>query len=757
MGKIEELEQELADLRRQVADIQYGLDHAQDTVRELKATIINEANRNSIPAQQPVYNQTYAQPGYSNQAKPAYAPTYQPAWQQQPVKQQQTAHPQPQVNQQAVEQQQPLNQQVGSAIPNIAPQPQRTYQQGAQPTYPPGYQPTYRPGPKPHAGSINESWIGKHLMGVFASILIFIALILFSSLIIPYLGTTFKIVFMFGVSIALTAFSYIMHKKKPENTFYTALLACGFGCCYLSVLVTRIYFKAFNDLVMYVLLLIWTAVVLFIPGKGEKLSQAIGNAGFVIAVGLSAGLKDANLLLPMLGYILISAAAHQFAFWHNKIQRNIQIIVNMVVVLVFSLIIMGSLGKTPQAAITFAIIMAFSALIYIFLLFAGTISFEKSSYYYAPMAAFLILIAHIGFGISMPQKAFVTVVVLILITIVGEIALIINLNKENNQVPVLFSVGWISFSMLITEMYTYVKVIELHNSGAFFIVAALIFIYGTIKEKDLFKNQALAIGISLTVLELLGKANFIFCLIAFGFAFLCFLTECFIIGKSSDRKIFTHLYSLVTLGHLSYAIFEGIFEKSGSELAQFIIIPIGIVNAVAVILKLYRDKEGNESSNIRLTLDIINGLLLVISLFNMFNLDKAPVTHALSVAFTAALAMLNVRRHLGSKSQEKLYAGIKLGVVILAALLSYDAKHYIISVVMLLFAIICIVVGFSKKFGAKELRIYGLVLSMICVAKFVMIDISYANTLGHALSFLVSGILCFGISAIYNYFEKNEY
>ncbi len=35
-----------------------------------------------------------------------------------------------------------------------------------------------------------------------------------------------------------------------------------------------------------------------------------------------------------------------------------------------------------------------------------------------------------------------------------------------------------------------------------------------------------------------------------------------------------------------------------------------------------------------------------------------------------------------------------------------------------------------------------------------MIDISYENTIGHALSFFLSGVLCFVISAIYSYVEK---
>jgi hypothetical protein len=35
-----------------------------------------------------------------------------------------------------------------------------------------------------------------------------------------------------------------------------------------------------------------------------------------------------------------------------------------------------------------------------------------------------------------------------------------------------------------------------------------------------------------------------------------------------------------------------------------------------------------------------------------------------------------------------------------------------------------------------------------------MVDITYDNTIGHAASFFIAGILCFAISMIYNYIDK---
>ena len=43
---------------------------------------------------------------------------------------------------------------------------------------------------------------------------------------------------------------------------------------------------------------------------------------------------------------------------------------------------------------------------------------------------------------------------------------------------------------------------------------------------------------------------------------------------------------------------------------------------------------------------------------------------------------------------------------------------------------------------------------MIFAVKLVMVDIKYDNVLGNALSFFISGLICFGISALYSIADK---
>ena len=48
----------------------------------------------------------------------------------------------------------------------------------------------------------------------------------------------------------------------------------------------------------------------------------------------------------------------------------------------------------------------------------------------------------------------------------------------------------------------------------------------------------------------------------------------------------------------------------------------------------------------------------------------------------------------------------------------------------------------------------ALVLVLLCVVKLVLVDIRYDNVLLRAAGFFVGGILCFGISLVYNLVDK---
>ena len=120
-------------------------------------------------------------------------------------------------------------------------------------------------------------------------------------------------------------------------------------------------------------------------------------------------------------------------------------------------------------------------------------------------------------------------------------------------------------------------------------------------------------------------------------------------------------------------------------------------------------------------------------------------------------AFMWIPRTLGRTSRsEAVLEGVKLTVLVLATVHGYTdwfANAYVLSLVCMLTALICIIAGFLRRAGS--LRLYGLVLTMICVLKLVTWDVAGLETLLRILSLIGGGVICFAISAIYSYSVKH--
>ncbi|MCL1907090.1 MAG: DUF2339 domain-containing protein [Propionibacteriaceae bacterium] len=65
-----------------------------------------------------------------------------------------------------------------------------------------------------------------------------------------------------------------------------------------------------------------------------------------------------------------------------------------------------------------------------------------------------------------------------------------------------------------------------------------------------------------------------------------------------------------------------------------------------------------------------------------------------------------------------------------------------------------VIVGLGLWSRSKSLRLYGLVVVVICVLKLVTLDIGSVDSITRVVAFLGGAAVCFGISALYNYAAK---
>ena len=78
-----------------------------------------------------------------------------------------------------------------------------------------------------------ELLMGKSLMGIFASVLIFISLILFATLVLPMLSDTAKILILYLFSFALMIAGIFLLKKDSHNKLYISISGCGTGAIFI--------------------------------------------------------------------------------------------------------------------------------------------------------------------------------------------------------------------------------------------------------------------------------------------------------------------------------------------------------------------------------------------------------------------------------------------------------------------------------------------------------------------------------------------
>lgn len=133
------------------------------------------------------------------------------------------------------------------------------------------------------------------------------------------------------------------------------------------------------------------------------------------------------------------------------------------------------------------------------------------------------------------------------------------------------------------------------------------------------------------------------------------------------------------------------------------------------------------------------------------------VVTVLLVVLVLMLAVSNLKRVNGLMRYlpeycVSVYNGGKFTWTLVVILWRFSVVSYLISLAGILLAIAFIVAGF--RFRLKGMRLYGLVLTMLCVGKLLFFDIVFDNAFYRPVSFLVAGILLFLISYIYFRLEK---
>ncbi len=636
--------------------------------------------------------------------------------------------------------------------------------------------------PEPSKSESGEAFIGKYIIGILASILVFIGTIYFVVLIWKYLTVEFKlsIISLVGIALSLVGFRLV---RKKKNVITSIILGTGAGLIFIAILSANLAFQLIGNNVSILLVALW-AVMFILSSRYTQmfLTTIIAYIGsyFTLLLGLSLMKADADLW----ALLMFATAISVLMLFTTYKEKSTEFLVSIICALVsYSTILVrsffdGAFFTEPilNSYVSQTIILL---LIYILMNMLFKLNDEKTKFPFYLICAPVITLLTIFFVSQLtygPFKLGILEAYLIFFAI-NLIQLILNyvLYKriyEGLTIYYAIVLAW-------TSMYINVKKFEVLTG--IIIVALLLIICEKIFKR---KAQPLLVG----VLVLLDSVYLLFSssshLIITFYGLLQIFVIIYLLWDSIDRKVFTRInvfkiMALIVLMINSFVIPVNIIKFTDiSYVSRYTGDAIGYVLAVVLILGLFKIGYFNDwrskdfelataasktprDFNMELVFYLLSTLLYFIGIDGIAFADKM-VLRIIFILATIAITVLQTKvlsvNISGDMALYGLWFVIKHLILTWTILWSFSELSIAsaaYSVIGLLISIICIALGF--KYRIKSIRLYGLVLTIIMVAKFILVDLYEENSITKVAALILGGCLCFIISFIYNKASENYY
>lgn len=673
----------------------------------------------------PLQPQTYGQPSVSLQPQGIGQPL--PPLQPQGIGQP-SAPPQPQRGPLPYGQPQPGR----GPLPYGQPQPGRGPLPYRQPL--PGQGPLPQGNPQPAASSGGrdfEKTLGTGIMGIIASVLIFISMIIFGGLLLPYLTDAVMTGIMFLLSFSLFGAGYFLLRKDPKNKFHLSLCACGATALCVSLFVTRLYFALIGDGAFLVLIVFWLGLMAFICRKYQSiLFRIIGEIGVFLTLclgtGKLAGIDMAGsewflfcMLLVVYGgstllldYIIPSQSYEKNAFFH------------CVRTLVLFLTLAVFVGETEGGIGVYAGFAAVTVYLLAELYRSCREALRDGCLFYCLVSVNCLTYCTILCGVFRLESFLPYFIAAVLLTVFFEWRQSKNVLVGNAIACLLFL--WSGWTWL-------------HGSVFYGLLVVLpLFAYGHLRKNRI----PLYIGL-FGILGIIGAESTVpHFVLLWAVPFVCFV----VLARLRKDEVFTALgYPLYML--CGAGAFWGLLSEYNlvtEEAAIVLFLASAVLHILLIKLRAF-DED-------RVGFEIVAGCMTVFLMLWGSYAVYQEYLNVCSMAVTLALYTMNTVNLLKKSENFGYYIGLKYTLCMILLVDAHFELSMLISVLMLLFAAGSIAFGFYKSY--KSFRIYGLILSMVSVFKLILFDVSSKSALYNAVGFLVCGLICFGISFLYNKIEN---
>lgn len=666
-----------------------------------------------------------------------------------------------------------------------------------------------------------ENVLGKNVLGIVASILVFLGIVFLGVLVVPYLGDGFRCALMYLVSLAFLVLGFVLSLRR-RSPLSLAVLGTGAGALFISVLMTRMHFGFLGELETFALLLAWVAACMALVKRFDSLLLSIvAHVGMIVSVcfAYAAGFDDARALTVIVYQLLASAFIVGGSVLCFRRTYRFGLFASLGLTVVASLFMWNRFGATlslgfdsslPDAAIVAAFLLQFAAASALsFFLSVSASRLEDSTARIAVHAGSFVLwvaalfanvywtvwkcaaqvpypsavdrvldgldvapgIYHVAGGLDMAVAASVLCLVLyagLMLFSYVKLGFDARLGKASVMACAGIAAGlmlWrcivplaapldgiprLSF-LLVLAVALYALAYALHDAG-----------YGTAGN--------VMLGLEMFYLLIGGYEE-----LAQVNAFLDICALLLVLGallwwwnglpqpNRSRRALPAALAGLVFF-EFSVAWFAGReFPQMSEAITSFVLVVVVLALALAGFERLSQEGSGwRAAARVNeLTVLFVAAIAIDSGNIGVFGV-RPPLFIALYLAVTAlALAVVVLRIYAFSRPGAwappvlQVVTGIAFTALCLAAvdgstfLFEVD---YAVSVLCMLCALACVTAGFVLRL--KPLRLYGLVVTVLCVLKLGVVDVASALPLARVVAFIVGGVICFAISALYNYATK---
>lgn len=604
----------------------------------------------------------------------------------------------------------------------------------------------------------NESLVGKYFIGILASLLIFIAAASFVAIVWNKISPEIKLAVVSVAGLSLTVVGLKMTLDKASNVS-SILFGTGIGLVYIAILSASLVFSLVRPEVSGMLSVLWTILILFSHRYTKLyLTIVIASIGSFVTLWFELGyVKGSEDIMLVVAHTCVVSV--MLLYLSNSLDKIRNLISIFFAFFSFTMIFLKCFDfwspKYPAAQVFVTLIM---------LLLTNWMyrlsNRENMKYLHFIVTPFTVLFLFLTVAFTLPDATAFDLTLLQSLTVCLILLLtqfIVNhVMYPNIERPLTI---FYAFPLYLTLLAIYDDLFQVSAMGA--PVILLLFIM----RKKVWNK---AVPIPYMMVFVLADLFLSFGENTFGTLFVntinLFLLFYLLYEEETDQIFYKNIaVGILLLGF--FKISDDLCDLTKWDISvwrveNFLAHLMGVLTVMVIYKIGYLNSKDEKQSHLHQHF----GLYLFSVFLYFFGVREMLMSDTMSIRFLVMLATLVIalfQSRLLIMDYEEIPNHIGLWLVVkyflftwamLRAFWVLPLDSVIYSVVGLVLAVAAIYAGF--KFSIKSIRQFGLVITLLMVAKFIFVDLQGENSITRVVAFAAGGVLCFIISIIYNRLSK---